>query len=48
MNAVLHNPTPKIVSGTDLKEKGYMTLEQSKTIISKKIEDACHSFLYHN
>ena len=42
MNAVLHNQTQKIVPKTYLQEKGYMTLEHSKTIISKKIQDHFH------
>jgi len=42
MNAILQNPTQKIVPTTYLNEKGYMTLEQSKAIISKKIQDHFH------
>ena len=38
MNAILQSPTKTIVTTSRLKEEGYMTLEQSKAIIAKKIQ----------
>ena len=42
MNAILQTPAKNIVTTTRLKEEGYMTLEQSKAIIAKKIQDHFH------
>ena len=42
MNAIPQNPAKNIVTTSCLKEDGYMTLEQSKTIIAKKIQDHFH------
>jgi len=42
MNTILQTPAKNIVKTTRLKEEGYMTLEQSKAIIAKKIQDHFH------
>ena len=42
MNAILRTPAKNIVTSARLKKEGYMTLEQSKAIISKKIQDHFH------
>jgi hypothetical protein len=42
MNAILQKSTEKVVTSTRLKADGYMTLEQSKAIISRKIQDHFH------
>ncbi len=42
MNAILQKPVRDFVTSARLKEEGYMTLEQSKAIISKKIQDHFH------
>jgi len=42
MNSILQTPAKNIITSTRLKEEGYMTLEQSKKIISKKIQDHFH------
>ena len=42
MNAILQTPSKNVVTATRLKEEGYMTLEQSKAIIAKKIQDHFH------
>ena len=39
---ILCPPEKNIVTTTRLKEEGYMTLEQSKAIIAKKIQDHFH------
>lgn len=42
MNVVPQKSTKDCVSSTHLKAEGYMTLEQSKAIISKKIQEHFH------
>ena len=42
MKAILRTPAKNVVSITRLKKEGYMTLEQSKAIIAKKIQDHFH------
>ena len=42
MNAILQKSTKDFISSAHLSENGYMTLEQSKAIISKKIQDHFH------
>ena len=42
MNAILQKSATDFITSTELKEKGYMTLEQSKAIISKKIQEHFH------
>ena len=42
MNTILRTPSKSITTSARLKKEGYMTLEQSKAIISKKIQDHFH------
>ena len=42
MNAILQKSAKNFITSTQLEEKGYMTLEQSKAIISKKIQEHFH------
>lgn len=42
MNAILQKPVKDFITSTQLEKKGYMTLEQSKAIISKKIQEHFH------
>ena len=42
MNAILQKPVKDFITSTQLAKKGYMTLEQSKAIISKKIQEHFH------
>lgn len=42
MNVILQKSAKSFITSTQLEEKGYMTLEQSKAIISKKIQEHFH------
>lgn len=42
MNAILQKPLKNIIPSAQLKAEGYMTLDQSKAIISKKIQAHFH------